>query len=302
MAENSRIEWCDHSFNPWWGCQKVSPGCANCYAETLSKRTGRTVWGPTAPRMQMSEANWRKPLKWNRDAEAEGVAKRVFTASMADVFEDRPELNEPRERLFRLIEATPWLQWLILSKRPLNMLLLAPAHWQHDGWPKNTVAMTSVEDQRRADERIPQLLAVPAPLRGLSCEPLLGPVDLFSVGGWENAAYWWGRDIKLDWVIAGGESGPGARPMHPDWARSLRDQCKTAKVPFFYKQTGEWVPWIPMNGNPQNKPVQHVMKDGSAYFPGNYGSSLQSMIRVGKKVSGRLLDGREHNEFPEVRQ
>ena len=237
MSE-TKIEWCDYTFNPWWGCTRVSPGCENCYAESWAKRFA-VEWGPKADRRFFGEDRWAQPLKWNRKAEKLGTRFKVFCASMADVFEDRYQLDTERARLFALILNTPHLDWLLLTKRPENIDRMAPAKWRIQ-WPGNAWAGTTVEDQQRADERIPHLLEVPA-VRFLSVEPMLGPVDIW--------AYLKGdlRDRSLtalgsepmpgvDWVIVGGESGPGARPVNEDWIRSLRDQCNAAVVPFFYKQ------------------------------------------------------------------
>jgi protein gp37 len=230
MGETTAIEWCDHTFNPWWGCAHVSPGCVNCYAETLSKRWGNDVWGKGGSRRFFGDTHWNEPLKWNRKAEAEGVRRRVFCGSMMDVFEDRPDLISPRARLFQTISQTPHLDWLLLTKRPENSARLTPLLWAMAGWPKNIWLGTSVEDQKRADERIPKLLEIPAIIRFLSCEPLLGPVDLEP---------WLSQPVRtLDWVIVGGESGPKARPMDPEWARSLRDECVCPEVAFFFKQWG----------------------------------------------------------------
>lgn len=224
MGENSKIEWTHHTFNPWWGCTRVSPGCEHCYAEAFAKRVGYK-WGPKAERRLFGDKHWNDPLRWNRDAEKGGVRRRVFCASMADVFEDRLELCDPRKRLWQLIEQTPFLDWLILSKRPENMARLAPEEWC-DGWPDNVWAMTTVEDQARADSRVPLLHAVPARVRGLSVEPLLGPVRL-SLSG-------------ISWVIVGGESGHGARKMDPEWVRAIRGQCLGEGVAFHFKQWGEY--------------------------------------------------------------
>lgn len=250
MGESSRIGWTDHTFNPWWGCERVSPGCQNCYAEAFAKRTGNDVWGRTADRRFLSDNTWAQPVRWNRKAEAEGVRRRVFCASMADVFEDRPELAEHRERLWALVEATPWLDWLLLTKRPQNILRMVRPGWATrysmplemgggitSNWPRNVWVGTTVEDQQRADERIPWLFDVPAPVRFLSCEPLLGPVDLHPGGdptAWlpEPEAEW----CCIDWVIIGGESGPGHRPMDLDWARRLVAQVSAAGRPVFFKQ------------------------------------------------------------------
>lgn len=314
----SAIEWTYYVFNPWIGCTKVSAGCKHCYAETLmDKRYGRVKWGPAGVRKRTSEANWKKPLTWDRKAKAAGERRKVFCASLADVFEDRPELVEWRDDLFDLIHITPHLVWLLLTKRPENVIRMM------DGYDFNKSIFhlhniwigTSVEDQETADERIPHLLQIPAKIRFLSCEPLLGPVDLWRFGddemgfatqwdhrgtypfyqalGWEGS-----KTIRpgIDWVIAGGESGPNARPMHPAWARSLRDQCQAAGVPFFFKQWGKWVP--------SSHLLPHMKQDRVAWpWAEKKGDDLTGdttmMIPAGKKAAGRLLDGRAWSEFPE---
>lgn len=230
MGSTTAISWTDHTFNPWWGCQRVSPGCEHCYAEAFAKRVGSKVWGKAAPRRFFGDKHWAEPLRWNRAAEAAGQRRRVFCASMADVFEDRPDLNAPRARLFNLIDSTPWLDWQLLTKRPENVAHLVPELWRRGGWPPNVWLGTTVEDQRRAEERIPRLLDHPAAVRFLSCEPLLGAVDLTR------------EPTHIDWVIVGGESGPKHRPLDLGAARSLRDQCVSAGVPFFFKQVGGRTP------------------------------------------------------------
>ena len=222
--ENTKIQWATHTFNPWIGCAKVSDGCKNCYAETLNNRYGWSEWGKNGTRKKTSPANWRKPLKWSKEAEINAslghtTNPKVFCASLADVFEDHPALPLLRYELFDLIEDTPNLDWLILTKRPDRAL-----EWFEDGIPFNVWLGTSVEDQKNAKERIPTLLSGPDGVRFLSCEPLLGPLDLTP----------WLAEI--DWVIVGGESGPKAREMDPAWARSIRDQCHDTQTPFFMKQ------------------------------------------------------------------
>jgi protein gp37 len=226
MGKTTGISWCDHTFNPWWGCTKVSSGCANCYAETFSKRTTvLPLWGDDARRRFFGEKHWREPLAWDRVAAKSGVRAKVFCGSMCDVFEDRQDLYRPRVQLWNLVRSTSNLQWLLLTKRPENMDCLLP--WGKD--PKdspwfNVWLGTSVENQAMADERIPHLLKCPAAVRFLSIEPMLSPVDL---------TQWIG---KSDLVIVGGESGPKRRPFNKDWSRSIRDQCQAAGVPFFFKQ------------------------------------------------------------------
>lgn len=215
-----------YTYNPWWGCVRVSEECVRCYAEGIAGHYGYDVWGPhqTTERRFFGDQHWSEPLVWNRQAEREGHRRSVFCASMADVFDEHPAVVPHRERLWRLIDATPWLNWLILTKRPQNILSMSP--WSGPLWPDHIWVGTSVGLQKRADERIPYLLEVPAVVRFLSCEPLIGPLDLTP----------WLAEIQ--WVITGGESGAGARPLNPDWARSLRDQCQVAGVPYFFKQIG----------------------------------------------------------------
>lgn len=341
--ENTKINWATHTFNPWRGCTKVSPGCAHCYAETLSKRNPKVLgtWGRGQPRVRASADMWSAPRRWNRDARpgfhawrpikdftgigqgwthqclhcrsvtdtkgtqgmTDGCAgviarPRVFCASLADWLDDEVPIEWIAD-LLALIHATPNLDWLLLTKRPQNFYeriqqVIEMQNFDEDGhvinwlvrWrdelaPANVWVGTTVEDQARAEERIPQLLQIPARVRFLSCEPLLEAVHLCNIPPINRDAacrtdaltgitYWPDHDSdegpKIDWVICGGESGHGARPMHPDWARGLRDQCAEAGVPFLFKQWG-----------------QHDA-DGKS---------------VGKHAAGRLLDGEEHNAFPE---
>ena len=220
--ENSKIEWCHHSFNPWWGCCKVNEDCLNCYAESESHRRGHNVWGKDAPRRFFGDDHWRQPEKWNRDAGKEGVRKRVFCASMSDVFEDRKDPVPHRKKLWRLIKETPLLNWLLLTKRPENIERMLPDGWG-EGWP-NVWLGTSAGSQKRWDEKLPLLLAVNAVVRFVSAEPLLGPLEI-------------GRH-RPDWIITGGESGPQAREIRLNWVRDIRDQCQKHGVRFFHKQWG----------------------------------------------------------------
>lgn len=283
MVENSHIEWTDHTFNPWEGCQKVGPGCDNCYAEARDIRfTGGTHWGPGAPRRLTSDANWRKPMKWNRDAVTAGTRPRVFCASLADVFDNAVD-PAWRTRLFALIRATPNLDWQLLTKRPGNIAAMLPADWG-TGWPNVWLGCTVV-NQVEADRDVPKLLAVPAVVRFLSVEPMLGELDLHSprcrrVGSDKFCAICLGG---IHWVICGGESGPNARPMNPHWARFLRDQCKVAGVPFLFKQWGEWS---------ADRGLFGVVPD--------IGIAGLRMFKIGKARAGRTLDGVTHDEFPGV--
>lgn len=326
--ENSKIEWTDHTFNPWIGCTKVSDGCKHCYAEALmDKRLGRAEWGVAGKRVRTSNSYWKKPLLWNRKAKTAGVRYRVFCASLADVFEDKsdqPELDEWRFKLFDLIIDTPNLDWLLLTKRPENVChTIERVTGFSDAlmwFPDNVWIGTSVENQEQADKRIPELLKIPAKVRFLSMEPLLGEVDLTSVkslfgGSWrplldhnvlkgfhgytglstaEGKVFHadFSPDdhnyAKIDWVIVGGESGRQARPMHPDWVRSIRDQCEAAGVPFFFKQWGAYAPIHELDCN-------ELGVKGKTWF--NFDPDT-SVCKVGKARAGRVLDGREWSEFP----
>lgn len=279
MGMGTEIQWCDATFNPWIGCTKVSDGCKFCYAETLmDHRYGKVKWGPQGTRQRTSTTYWRQPLQWNKQAQTEGKRYRVFCASLADVFENRPELQEWRLDLFRLIEQTKHLDWLLLTKRPQHVFDFVPGQWL-GGLPDNVWIGTSVENQEQADKRIPALLSIPAKVRFLSMEPLLGPVDLGKC--YENEVLQFNGGIN--WIIVGGESGQNARPMHPAWARALRDQCQATGVPFLFKQWGEWGPVAPNCVDVRN-----------AVDFGN-GDIVQWL---GKKNAGRLLDAVEYSQFP----
>jgi protein gp37 len=234
VAENSKIEWTDHTFNPWVGCTKVSPACDHCYAEGWAKRTGQAgLWN--GERRRTSAANWRLPYKWNNAAPLSGPRPRVFCASLADVF-DNQAAPEWRRDLWWLIRETPNLDWLLLTKRPQNIVKMLPDNWG-EGYP-NVWLGTTVENQTEADRRIVALLEVPAVIHFLSCEPLLGPLDLNSVECGFGTIDALDHEIApgIDWVIVGGESGPGARPFEERWAQQLKRQCEDALVPFFMKQ------------------------------------------------------------------
>ena len=350
MGTETGIQWANHTFNMWRGCSKVEddPCCLNCYAEAFSGRNPAVlgIWGPDGNRAMAAESYWRLPFKWNEEAKAAGERRRVFCASLADVFEadeTMPESSQiavhaARVRLLDIIRRTPYLDWLLLTKRPesvmqaledsLVLLCNTPTatietgslgynavnqgftsvwlrRWCEGKPPPNVWIGTSVGNQEWADKRIPELMYIPAAVRFLSIEPLCGPVDLSNVGEFEWG--WWrfnaltgecdnrrqavAHDCKpekrvlpaINWIIVGGESGSNARPMNPDWARSIRDQCVSAGVPFFFKQWGEY--------GPTDEMVCTTI--GS--------DTICGLARVGKKTAGRLLDGREWNEVPEVR-
>jgi len=295
MAENSAIEWCDHTFNPWEGCQKVGPGCDHCYAETRNARFGGGFapnWGPDAPRRRTSPSNWRKPYLWQADAAqffaAHGRRQRVFCASLADVL-DKAAPAGAREDLAKVIRDTPDLDWLILSKRIGNAPLMLFQMFGGDTPPNVALGMTIVNQ----DELVRDMPKMHRAKYGqgvktafLSIEPMLGPVRI--AGHLSHI---------IDWVICGGESGPGARPMHPDWARTLRDDCEIEGIPFLFKQWGEWAPAIGAR-------VTHRWRDGElwAFEGGTIRAHEPGMARVGKKGAGRLLDGRTHDSFPLAEQ
>jgi protein gp37 len=278
MAKNSHIEWTHHTFNPWWGCIKVSPACDNCYAELWAKRMGHRLWGREAPRRFFSDAHWREPLRWNEEAARIGSRERVFCASMADVFERRADVNAQRVRLWELIERTPHLDWLLLTKRPQNVERIVP--WGSD-WPTNVWIGTSIENQSIAEKRLPFLLSLPAAVRFISCEPLLGPLNL-------RAWFRRRRLHSIDWVIAGGESGTCSRPMHPDWAKSLLKQCQDFGVPFHFKQ---WGHWAPADCHPQVTRSQLITL---------HNERPVNMVNIGKRIAGRLLEGTTWDEVPHV--
>lgn len=349
MAENTKIEWADSTMNPWMGCTKVSAACDHCYAERLGHRFG-VQWG-NHPR-QRTVAPWDAARSWNRTADKferlHGRPRYVFCASMADVFDNQVP-DEWRRELWELIAETPRLIWLLLTKRPQNIETMLPADWG-DGW-RHVWLGTTVENQAEADRRIPHLLAVPAAKRFLSCEPLLGPVDLvpwLPIGyecsascGWrghepaDTRCYACGHYVDggfpdecpdcghaemipvcpscnsdtvtqhpdtvcIDWVIAGGESGREARPSHPDWFRSLRDQCAGAGVPFLFKQWGEWSPQ-PDRLRPETL-MTFICPDGEILthpMDRLEEKDVEMMWRLGKVSAGRLLDGIQHDERPQ---
>ncbi|TZG24900.1 phage Gp37/Gp68 family protein [Sphingomonas montanisoli] len=337
MAENSKIEWTDHTFNPWEGCQKVGPGCDHCYAEKRNARFGggsAINWGAGAPRRRTSATNWRKPRQWQADAARflaeHGRRQRVFCASLADVFDNAVD-PDWRSDLFELIDQTPDLDWLLLTKRIGNAATMLRADWERDAFPPNVWLGATIVNQAEADRDIPKLLAAPARVRFLSIEPLLGPVDLAEVSNtgtaldpecWGDCACdsLYGRDPgcrrnegdgqlqrKIDWVIVGGESGPGARPMHPDWARGLRDQCTAAGVAFLFKQWGEWEVALDRERDDADWRADYTNDFGDrgktkwlnlAGGCGFHGERFHVMRRVGKKEAGRALDGVTHDGVP----
>jgi protein gp37 len=372
MAESSAISWTDATFNPWWGCTKVSPACDHCYAERDAHRfaPGRVLWGVGSERRTFGDAHWQQPLKWARRAFFEcadcawrghspgavyacpkcagdiaPARMRVFCASMADVF-DKDAPPDERARLWRLIHETPQLDWLLLTKRIGNARRMLPETWlrtpiygELPNWPANLRIGATFCNQPEVNRDMSKLLGLGCP-NFASFEPLLGPINLAYIereGDCEREGESWtyidnaltgfsahkcgGYDGKrLDWVIAGGESGPSARPAHPDWFRSLRDQCTAAGVPFHFKQWGEWwevdsdardeetgghrvleVPGVLASEWFDPKTDRLVAPDGRVissldHLPKDV--PCRHMTRLGKRAAGRALDGIEHNGFP----
>lgn len=276
MGQNTNIEWTDHTFNAWIGCTKVSPGCANCYAATQDnfRKWTPAGWGKGKPRKRTSESNWKEPLKWNGIASAmhkEAAAirqrgkvveilqiadldyrPRVFCSSLADWLDDEVPIEWLSDLLYLAVKCSN-LDWLMLTKRPQNWKSRLTAiaslndigsqiaqQWLNGNPPPNFWIGTTVENQDMANERLPQLLEIPAKVRFLSVEPMLGPVDFSNVTHRSDCVATLGKPALhgVHWVICGGESGGGFRTFNPDWARSLRDQCKAVDVAFFMKQMG----------------------------------------------------------------
>lgn len=290
MAITSSIEWTDATWNPWQGCTKVSEACDHCYMFRDMRRWGRD---PSVVR-KSADATWSLPIKRVKGKYVIPDGWKVFTCSWSDWFHKAADAWRPQA--WDIIRQRPRVIFQIVTKRTERIRDCLPPDWG-DGWP-NVWLIATVENQHWADVRVPQLLEVPAAVRGLSIEPLLGPLEL-----WKSfpCAYYCDESIGhvshpflpdangcnsggIDWIIAGGESGAHARPSHPDWIRSLRDQCQAAGVAFFFKQWGEWYP------------CKHRCSAGHEFEDG------QRMWRLGKKQSGRLLDGREHSEFPLSRE
>ena len=266
MAEKTKIEWADATFNPWRGCQKVSPGCTNCYAEAMTLRFNRGGWGPGVERTAQSEKYWQQPAKWERAAKKAGERRRVFCGSMIDVFDNAAPLGA-RDRLWKEIRESGSLDWLLLTKRPENIAKMLPDDWVMfpNGYP-NVWLGISAEDQERYDHRWPILARIPAVVRFISYEPALCPVGVMN-----------GSGKYPDWVICGGESGPGARPMSLDWARWIRNECDDLGIPFFFKQWGRYV----------NNPLQGYTE-----------SEVRAIDPPSNGKGGALLDGRLWREFP----
>lgn len=297
MGALTKIEWTDHTMNPWWGCVRVSPACTFCYAADLDKRySGADAhWGKESRRRFFGDKHWNEPLKWNREAENTVQTRFVFCASMADVFEQLPQehpdtcaMTDARARLWALIYRTPYLTWLLLTKRPENVFSMVPTAWE-GRWPSNCWLGVTAEDQERTDERLRHLWELiyvrgtEPPILFLSMEPLFEAVTLPD---------WFLMRGERAWVINGGESGPHARVADPNWYRGVREQCADAGVPYFFKQFGEWIPQDQTRYLPNPHDAYHF-SCASAKIDDD-----RIARRVGKKIAGRLLDGVEHNGRP----
>lgn len=331
--ENSKIEWTDDTFSPWRGCEKVSPGCDNCYAEGLSHRNPRTLgeWGPGSSRAIAAENAWRR-FRWvDKAAGDRGVRRRVFF-SLGDPFEDRKDLQEHRIRFFVLMQACRNLDWLLLTKRPQNIMRLLPINsvpiFEGDKLAKNIWMGVSIENDDYI-QRGYELLNVPAHVRFISAEPLLGPLtklrELLMAGtdpgqcscghghGFTRCPNYGGvaptchkcdcttfrRVNGIHWVIVGGESGKNARIMDPDWARQIRDVCVECGVRFFFKQWGTWCPEGNVLEPTPDPKISRTRFPLPVRFPVETLPSGVTMAKVGKTPAGRTLDGRNWEEIPE---
>lgn len=320
MAHTSKIEWTMATWNPWYGCHKISQGCKNCYMFRDMPK-----YGKDANVVTRSKTCFYDPLKWSEP-------RTIFTCSWSDFFIE--EADAWRDEAFAIMALTPQHTYQVLTKRPERMLDYLTNHWpsgiaEHlrrlgkvpadqgvslstkNGVLHNVWLGVSIEDQKTADERIPLLLQTPAETRWLSIEPLLGPVNLWRIpwGGLPTDVLqgWEVPQTGIRWVVVGGESGPDARPMHPDWPRSIRDQCVAAGVPFFFKQWGEWYGG-PNCGEAVETGPYRICRGGTVenvdyerhpdYF---FLVGAESVVRrLGKKKAGRILDGRTWDEMPEV--
>ena len=356
MSDQTHIEWTDATWNIITGCSIKSPGCRGCYAMKLAgtrlrnhpSRAGLTQPSPAGPvwtgEVRFNEQWLDQPQRWSR-------ARDIFVCAHGDLFHESVP-DAWIDQVFAVMANSPWHRFQVLTKRARRMreYLTAPDRPRivdelacdladrgrirvtddYEPWPlRNVILMVSAERQHEADERIPELLMTPAARRGLSLEPLLGPIDvqkactlrcpnrdcfangagIRSVVDSENGGTWaeciCSRLNGLHWVIAGGESGPHARPSHPEWFRSLRDQCAAAGVPFLFKQWGEWAPAEAIDDNDDRDLAQQwLARDGREVNP-DHGLDIfhgdTPVYRAGKKAAGRLLDGIEHNGFPEPR-
>lgn len=289
MAENSTIEWTDHTFNPWIGCTKVGPGCDNCYAESLATARLGVAWGADAARRRTADSTWKLPLRWNRQAAKFGIRYRVFCASLADVFDNRVP-GQWRTDLAELIRATPHLDWLLLTKRIGNADVMLGNMFDYD-LPTNFRVGATIVNQDEWDRDVAKIAQISVLIGKarifLSMEPLLGPVYLY------RSRYSFPGVVGQ--VIVGGESGPNARALHIEWARALRDQCRADGVPFLFKQWGEWFPYGEIDADGHQNSITRGEKLGVWHeWPDGGGFS----VRLGKKLAGRMLDGVQHDGFP----
>jgi protein gp37 len=295
----TKIEWTDETWNPVTGCTKVSTECKHCYAERLwPKVEGARVkreGGAPRPFTYVSVVPDRldAPLHWK-------TPRRVFVNSMSDLFHEHVPVNFIFEVL-RRVQFCGQHTFQVLTKRPAPMLEAMSQFYRLNKCEvlPNLWLGVSVGNQAAADERIPLLLQTPAAVRWISAEPLLGPVNVFDFLTVRGGRASHRADSGLDWVVAGGESGPNARPMHPDWARSLRDQCASAAVPFFFKQWGNWAPITYVDRESHHKVLKLTVDKRETVIGGPAeGTAPENMRNVGKKAAGRRLDGRMHDEYP----
>lgn len=288
MAERTTIEWTDRTWSPWEGCTKVSPGCDHCYAAGMNRWLHKGEnWGPGAPRMEFSDAHWEKLHRWNATAAKKGEQPKVFP-SMCDPLDNEVHAGL-RDRFWYAIENTPSLTWLVLTKRIGNAQKMLPQAWLKNAWPKNLWIGATVVNREEMLRDGPKLRAVPARVHFWSAEPLLG--DLGHIP----------PELLPEWVIGGFESGHHARPGNPAWARSLRDQCAAAGTAFLWKQNGEFVEATLGNvsASREDRFIELDGTDSTGWTIDRHSDSTAHMVRVGKKASGRLLDGVEHDGFPE---
>lgn len=286
MGEQTKIEWVDHTFNPWIGCTRLSDACDNRYAAAMSHRRGWATFLPGAPRRRTA-ANWRQPLIWNRKAASRGVREKVFGPSLGDPF-DAEVSDDWRRDYLELIEQTPWLDYILLTKRPqVAAKVFAGRPVPDNLWPGITA-----ENQKMLELRAPAILSIAAKVHVLSAEPLLEPLAVSEFLG--------AGPYSLGWVITGGESGPKARLSHPDWFRSLRDQCRAAGVPFFFKQWGEWTAAENVERTEGTVRTARRVEDAWTFGRENIAGTdgHGELYRVGRKAAGARLDGREWREVP----
>jgi protein gp37 len=306
MAATSKIEWTTMTYNPWAGCSKVSPGCANCYAERMAKRL--KAMGVPHYQDVVDENGWTgevRPGPWPPKFPGEAAGpKMIFVGSMTDVFHEQVPLNVIENLFFHMLASGGHNTFQILTKR-IDRAVEFFSHFKLNRNPKFWIGV-SVCNQAEANEKIPELLKINAAVRFVSVEPMLGPVDVT----WEYDYLDTVGDVQqaeripdgIHQVICGGESGPGARPMHPDWARNLRDQCVAADVPFFFKQWGEWAAFSSVGDDPDSNGRTAMARiDGSVVVdwqpePDNVGAI--PLARIGKKKAGRELDGRLWDQYP----